>query len=54
MTIDEAFPGLEKTEIPENYLKAALEGTPWFTEDFNYDNGTISRSFSDICLSGGS
>ena len=53
LTIDEAFPDLMKTEIPENYLKAALEGTSWFAEDFNFDNGITAGVFQIYAFQAG-
>lgn len=44
-TIEEAFPPLAETEIPERYKKAAGEGESWFTEQVNYDHGGISGAF---------
>jgi len=53
MTIDEAFPELKKTEIPEHFLKAALDGIPWSTEDFNFDNGAIKGVFQIYAFQAG-
>ena len=39
-TIEEAFPPLADTEIPEHFKRACSEGINWFTEHNNYkDNG---------------
>ncbi len=53
MTIDEAFPDQMKSEIPAHYLRAALDGIPWFTEDFNYDSGTIKGIFQIYAFQAG-
>jgi PAS domain S-box-containing protein len=52
-TIEEAFPGLEQTEIPSHYLAAALHGTPWFIEDFYFNNGTINGVFEVYAFQAG-
>ncbi len=44
-TIQEAFPPLIKTEIPERYRLAAQDGTPWHTEQVEYQDGSISGAF---------
>ena len=41
LSILEAFPGLENTEMPDKFRRAAIEGVPWFTEDAYYDQGGI-------------
>ncbi len=45
-TIEEAFPALTQTEIPDQYRRVARTGDPWQTEQVTYDNGTISGAFS--------
>jgi len=44
-TIEEAFPPLERTEIPHRYRKAASCGESWSTEQIDYDHGGISGAF---------
>lgn len=44
-TIEEAFPPLAGTDVPNKYKQAALNGESWFTEQINYDHGGISGAF---------
>jgi PAS domain S-box-containing protein len=44
-TIEEAFPPLAQTEVPQRYRDAAAEGIPWSTEQINYEDGQISGAF---------
>lgn len=44
-TIEEAFPPLAETEVPEKYKKAASEGIPWTTEQINYEDDKILGAF---------
>jgi PAS domain S-box-containing protein len=44
-TIEEAFPALTQTEVPEKYRRAAATGQPWQTEQINYDENEISGAF---------
>jgi two-component system cell cycle sensor histidine kinase/response regulator CckA len=44
-TIEEAFPPLVDTEVPTRYREAAAHGTPWHTEQVNYDHGGITGAF---------
>jgi PAS domain S-box-containing protein len=44
-TIEEAFPALASTEIPDRYRKAAAEGIPWDTEQVVYDGGEIRGAY---------
>jgi len=44
-TIEEAFPPLVDTEIPERYRRAAAHGESWQTEEVQYDHGEISGAF---------
>ncbi len=41
----EAFPPLVNTEIPARYKAAALDGTPWHTEQVEYADGKITGAF---------
>ncbi|MDD1681559.1 MAG: PAS domain S-box protein [Methanoregula sp.] len=45
-TIEDAFPGLAGTEVPERYREVAESGSVWQTEQVNYDRGTISGAYS--------
>jgi PAS domain S-box-containing protein len=44
-TVEEAFPLLAETEIPERYRKAARDGENWFSEQVNYEYGNIVGAF---------
>ena len=44
-SIDEAFPPLKKTEIPEKYKMAAFKGDPWRTEQISYADDQIVGAF---------
>lgn len=37
-TIEEAFPGLKGSEIPEKYLNVALNGESWHSQQVDYDD----------------
>ncbi len=45
MTIEEAFPPLRDTEIPERYRRAAEAGESWHTEQVEYDHNGIAGAF---------
>lgn len=45
MTLEEAFPPLENTEIPARYRRAAQFGEGWRTEQLVYDDGKITGAF---------
>ena len=45
-TIEEAFPGLAGTEIPERYREAAESGKVWQTEQVYYKEGSISGAYT--------
>jgi PAS domain S-box-containing protein len=44
-TIEEAFPPLAETEVPERYRRAATQGEPWFTEQITYEDEKITGAF---------
>jgi PAS domain S-box-containing protein len=44
-TIEEAFPPLVQTEVPQRYRDAAASGIPWSTEQIVYDDGKVSGAF---------
>ncbi len=44
-TIEEAFPPLAETEVPERYRLAASTGTPWRSEHIMYKDNMISGIF---------
>ncbi|MDP3395222.1 MAG: PAS domain S-box protein [Methanoregula sp.] len=45
-TIEEAFPGLVDTEVPDKYRMVARTGDSWNTDQVIYDKGTIHGAFS--------
>ncbi len=45
MTIDQAFPSLAGTEIPDRYRRAALEGENFYFEEVIYDDNQIHGVF---------
>ncbi len=44
-TIEEAFPDLSGTEVPERYRRAAKDGISWRTDQIDYDEGGIRGAF---------
>jgi two-component system cell cycle sensor histidine kinase/response regulator CckA len=44
-SIEEAFPPLAQTEVPEIYRRAARTGTAWHTEQVEYQDGRIKGAF---------
>lgn len=44
-TIDEAFPQLSGTEVPERYKTACAAGTPWHTEQIVYQDEMIAGAY---------
>ncbi len=44
-TIEEAFPPLVMSEIPEKYREAAAEGKDWKIDRFDYDHEEIKGAF---------
>ncbi len=49
-TIEEAFPALADTEIPQRYREAALNGTSWVTEQVTYTDEQISGAFEVVAF----
>jgi PAS domain S-box-containing protein len=49
-TIEDAFPMLASTEIPEMYKKTASEGAIWIKDDFYYDYKGIKGSFNIVAF----
>jgi PAS domain S-box-containing protein len=49
-TIEESFPGLDGTPIPEAYRKVAATGIPYATEQIYYDQDGISGAFDVRCV----
>ena len=44
-TIEDAFPPLAETEIPDMYREVARDGKPWQTEQVDYEHGEIRGVF---------
>lgn len=44
--IEEAFPGLVGTEVPDAYRRVAAEGGTWSTDQISYEEGGISGAFT--------
>lgn len=44
-TLQEAFPPLAETEIPEKYTNAARDGEPWHAEQVDYQDDQISGAY---------
>ncbi len=44
-TLEEAFPGLQGTEVPLRYRRAARDGERWQTEHIVYSDGKIAGAF---------
>jgi PAS domain S-box-containing protein len=44
-SIEEAFPPLAQTEVPQRYRDAAANGVLWSTEQINYEDGQIRGAF---------
>ena len=44
-TIEEAFPPLRDTEVPERYRRAAANGESWVTQQVDYRDGRIAGAF---------
>jgi PAS domain S-box-containing protein len=44
-TIEEAFPPLAETEIPERYRQVCQNGKPWHRESVDYQDGRIDGAF---------
>jgi two-component system, cell cycle sensor histidine kinase and response regulator CckA len=45
LPIEEAFPSLAKTDIPERYRKTARDGVPWQDEQIQYEDERIKGAF---------
>lgn len=45
-TIEEAFPDLAGTDIPEQYRNVACDSITWYTELVNFSEGGVSRAFA--------
>jgi PAS domain S-box-containing protein len=45
LTIEEAFPTLRRTSIPETYRQVVRTGIAWHNEEVNYEDDRIASSF---------
>lgn len=45
LTIEEAFPGLAGTDVPEAYRRTASKGLPWLDESVTYSDGRVAGAF---------
>lgn len=45
MPIEDAFPPLVKTEVPENYRNVCKKGVTWVTEQIQYEDDKIKGAF---------
>jgi PAS domain S-box-containing protein len=45
LTLEEAFPPLVETEVPERYRRTCLRGESWETEQIDYDDEKIRGAF---------
>jgi len=43
--MEDAFPALAKTDIPERYRRICVNGIPWGIEELPYGNGVIQGTF---------
>ncbi len=48
--IEEAFPALVPTEVPTRYREAAQSGSVWWTEQIDYDEGSIQGAFEVVAF----
>jgi PAS domain S-box-containing protein len=48
--IEEAFPALAHTEIPERYREAASTGKVWRSDNVDYDNGVTRRAYAVVAF----
>jgi PAS domain S-box-containing protein len=44
-TVEEAFPPLADTEIPDRYRQVCVDGEPWHTEQVDYEDKVIRGAF---------
>ncbi len=49
-TLEEAFPGLVETEVPEVYRQVASTGTNWQKEQIDYHEGMIQGAYKVYCF----
>jgi PAS domain S-box-containing protein len=51
LPIEEAWPGLADTEVPQRYRTVAREGGQWEQQSISYDDGTVSGAFETHAFS---
>ena len=49
-TIEEAFPPLQYTEVPDRYREAAATGKPWRSDNVDYENGVIRGAYEVVAF----
>jgi PAS domain S-box-containing protein len=49
-TIEEAFPPLKDTEIPDQYRETAARGTSWRSDNVDYENGLIRGAYEVVAF----
>jgi PAS domain S-box-containing protein len=49
-SIEEAFPGLINTEVPEKYRDIARKGISWHTEQIEYHDGAIQGAYEVVAF----
>jgi two-component system cell cycle sensor histidine kinase/response regulator CckA len=49
-TIEEAFPALVETEVPEQYRSIARHGERWRSENITYEDGRIKGAFEVVAF----
>jgi PAS domain S-box-containing protein len=49
-SIEEAFPGLIQTEVPDRYRDIARNGSTWHTEQIEYNEGAIRGAFEVVAF----
>ena len=45
LTLEEAFPPLIETELPEVYRRVCRDGERWFSDNLSYEDGDVSGAF---------
>ncbi len=49
-TIEEAFPPLKDTEIPDRYRETAATGKQWRSDNVDYENGVIQGAYEVVAF----
>ena len=50
LPVEQAFPGLQGTEAPENFRKVCTTGEPWHTEHLEYRDAHTAGAFEMHCF----